>query len=327
MYVEKQLSAKILAGLAGIWPFSALAKSMGQRLIAPFYHAVSDQPLPHIRHLYQLKTVRQFEDDLDFLLRHYTPVDFHQLPAIVENKRKVPGKPPMLLSFDDGLREFYDPIAPILLRKGIPAICFINSGFLDNTDLFFRYKASLLIDALQKCPDAVLLKQIRHTRYADRAQLDLLAQNMGLDFGAFLREQQPYLSSVQVASLLQKGFHFGAHSVDHPEYRLLDQQEQLRQTTKSVETISNKFGLGYRLFSFPFTDFGVSKKFFDVVLEEKKIADFTFGCAGIKTDVNARHIQRIPLEIGDLSAEAILRKELLYFWLKMPFGKNRIHRK
>ena len=98
------------------------------------------------------------------------------------------------------------------------------------------------------------------------------------------------------------------------------------QTTKSTETISNKFGLGYRLFSFPFTDFGVSQRFFDFLLEEKKIADYSFGCAGLKTDVHPRHLQRIPLEINSLSAEDILRREFLYFWLKMPFGQNRIRR-
>jgi peptidoglycan/xylan/chitin deacetylase (PgdA/CDA1 family) len=223
------------------------------------------------------------------------------------------------------LREFYDPIAPMLLRKGIPAICFLNSGFLDNKDLFFRYKASLLIDFLPKLP-GYTAEKLLSVRYENRTELDALATSIGFDFNEFLHQHQPYLQSSQVESLIEKGFHFGAHSVDHPEYQYLDLTEQLRQTTRSTETISNKFGLGYRLFSFPFTDYGVSRKFFEIVLEEKKIADFTFGCAGLKTDVMPRHLQRIPMEANNLSAEAALRREFLYFWLKMPFGKNRIRR-
>jgi peptidoglycan/xylan/chitin deacetylase (PgdA/CDA1 family) len=303
--------------------FRLLSRCIGHRLIAPFYHTVSDVTLPHIRHLYNVKTVRAFEDDLDFLLKHYSPIDFHELPTALEGKNH--GKPPMLLSFDDGLREFYDPIAPLLLRKGIPAICFLNSGFLDNKDLFFRYKVSLLIDRLSELP-GVTATQLLNIRYDNRTALDGLANSIDLDFTGFLQQQQPYLTSEQVTTLIHKGFHFGAHSVDHPEYRFLDLQEQLRQTTRSVETISNKFGLGYRLFSFPFTDFGVTNRFFEVVLKEKKIADYSFGCAGLKTEIHPRHLQRIPMETNNLTAEETLRKEFLYFCLKIPFDKNRIRR-
>ncbi len=324
MATFKNRLADTLSDVAQLLPFSLLSKAATGKLLAPFYHAVSDTPMPHIRHLYRVKTVAEFERDLDFLLKHYTPIDFHELPTLLQHKPRS-GKPPMLLSFDDGLREFYDPIAPILLRKGIPAICFLNSGFLDNKDLFFRYKASLLIDFLPKLP-GYTAEKLLSVRYENRAELDVLATSIGLDFNEFLHQHQPYLQSSQVESLLGKGFHFGAHSVDHPEYQYLDLPEQLRQTTRSTETISNKFGLGYRLFSFPFTDYGVSRKFFEVVLEEKKIADFTFGCAGLKTDIMPRHLQRIPMEANNLSAEAALRREFLYFWLKMPFGKNRIRR-
>ena len=307
-------------------PFKYLSKAASGSIVAPFYHAVSNQPLPHIRHLYAVKTVLEFERDLEFLLKHFSPIDFHDLPTFLDKKQKSSGKPPMLLSFDDGLREFFDPIAPILLRKGIPAICFLNSAFLDNADLFFRYKASLLLEAMPDKNDLALRRKILSVAYADRDQLDTLATDFEVNFKDFLQHQKPYLTSTQVESLLKQGFHIGAHSVDHPEYRFLNLDEQLRQTTKSVEVISNKFGLGYRLFSFPFTDFGVSRKFFDFVLEEKKVADFSFGTAGLKTDIHPRHIQRIPMEINNMSAENILRCEFLYFWMRMPFGKNSIHR-
>lgn len=307
-------------------PFRFLYNRHGNLIVAPYYHAVSDQPLPHIRHLYRAKNIREFESDLDFLLKFYQPIDFHDYVRMLENPAKVKGKTPFLLSFDDGLREFYDTIAPILMRKGIPAICFLNSSFIDNKALFFRYKASLLIEKHGSNIDETTRQEILAVRYADKEQLDAMALELGLDFGAFLETEKPYLSSGQIEELIKKGFHFGAHSIDHPEYRFLSLQEQLVQTTKSVELVSNQFGLGYRLFSFPFTDYGVSKAFFDFVLQDKKVADLSFGCAGLKRDIHPRHIQRIAMEQNKLSAEEILRKEIFYFWLKIPFGKNRIHR-
>lgn len=322
-----RIISRIILRLAKLLPFDQLSRSVDPPLIAPFYHAISDAPLPHIRHLYRVKNISAFERDLDFLLKYYHPIDFHELPNILlKSKPRQNGKIPMLLSFDDGLREFYDPIAPILLRKGIPAICFLNSAFVDNVDLFFRYKASLLLDTLGAQERLEKQKNILSIGYSDREQLNTIAMETGVDFNDFLRKNQPYLTSVQIESLLRQGFHFGAHSVDHPEYRFLSLDEQLRQTTKSTETISNKFGLGYRLFSFPFTDFGVAKRFFEILLTEKKIAEFSFGCAGIKTDFHARHIQRIPMEANNLTAEEILRHAFLYFWLKKPFGGNHIIR-
>lgn len=314
-------------GISRHLPFGLLSAPWGRRLVAPFYHAVSDQPMPHIRHLYQVKNVGQFEQDLDFLLKNYAPIDFRELAHLDLQNAKYKSKPPFLLSFDDGLREFNDPIAPILLRKGVPAICFLNSGFLDNTDLFFRYKASLLVEAMPDKNDVLLRNKILSVRYGEEAVLDALAAQWNVDFSDFLRKQAPYLTTDQVEKLIGQGFHFGAHSVDHPEYQYIDLETQLRQTTRSVEVISNKFGLGYRLFSFPFTDYGVSRRFFEFILKEKKVADFTFGCAGLKDDIFPNHIQRIPLEVNNLGAEEVLRREFLYFWAKIPFGKNTIHRK
>ena len=54
-----------------------------------------------------------------------------------------------LLTFDDGFREIYDIIAPILLDKGIPATFFISSGFLDNRELCYQHKASLLVEKVR----------------------------------------------------------------------------------------------------------------------------------------------------------------------------------
>ena len=57
-----------------------------------------------------------------------------------------------LLSFDDGLSSFYQTIAPILEEESIKAINFVNTDFLDNRELFFRYKVNLIIDKLKHGP-------------------------------------------------------------------------------------------------------------------------------------------------------------------------------
>lgn len=301
-------------------PFSFLQGITRQPLVLPFYHTISDTRLPHIEHLYPVKGSKQFIEDLDFLLKHYRAIDLDEFEDIVLGKKEA-SKPSFLLTFDDGLREFYDVIAPILVKKGVPAICFLNSGFIDNKALFYRYKASLLVEQKTKESTSYLLS----INYQNKDILDKIAEKEEYDFDAFLQTEKPYLSSTQIRSLIDQGFHFGSHSIDHPEYRFIDLNEQIRQTQESTEVVCNMFDLDKRLFSFPFTDYGVSKAYFDRI-REQGILDYSFGSAGQKKDHMPRHFQRIALELGNQHASQVLRGELLYYMLKFPFGKNTIQR-
>ncbi len=332
---------KYMLGLAGWWsllPTRFLQQLSGVRVIFPFFHAVSDDPLPHIQPLYPVKSIAAFTRDLDFLLRHYEPLDVETFFTLVKN-REQPSRPSFLLSFDDGLRQFYDVVAPVLRQKGVPAICFLNSGFVDNQGLFFRYKAALLVQWLTKEPsfrkkareffqlsstdaDSDEMKhielQLLSITYQNRHKLDELAEQTGYRFSDFLATYRPYMSAAQIRELIRQGFYFGAHSIDHPEYRHLPLAGQLRQTKESLDEVCRRFSLSYRAFSFPFTDYGVSKRFFEM-LQEQKIADVTFGCAGLRTPGNGTHFQRIPFEVDKLSGRQVLHTELLYHILKKGF--------
>ncbi|RYD69268.1 MAG: hypothetical protein EOP53_27470, partial [Sphingobacteriales bacterium] len=80
------------------------------------------------------------------MLKHFKPLRFAEVQEIA--KGSTVKYPSFFLSFDDGLRSFYEVAAPVLQRKGIEAACFVNSSCIDNKALFFRYKASLLIEEL-----------------------------------------------------------------------------------------------------------------------------------------------------------------------------------
>jgi peptidoglycan/xylan/chitin deacetylase (PgdA/CDA1 family) len=334
----KTIPYKLFPFLQKAIPFKALISLTGQHFICPFYHAVADDDVIHIKHLYRIKKISDFEKDLDFLIRHFKPVDYALLLEHLKNGNKLPGNS-FLLSFDDGLREFHDVIAPILLRKGVPAICFLNSGFIDNKDLFFRYKASILIETILKhkslitaVKDWLIEKEVSTNGdithiltidYHHRSLLDDLSVLLGVSFDDYLAQHQPYLTTSQVLDLKQKGFHFGAHSVDHPLFSSLTMEQQIIQLTTSLNKICDGFELDNRLFSFPFTDHGVSKAFFNKMFDpEKPLADLTFGCSGLKKDILPFHLQRIPMEIQGLSAKEILSSEYLYYCCKGLIGKN-----
>lgn len=322
-----------LQGVASAIPLPFLRFIAGQRIVMPVYHLVSDVPVPHISPLYPIKNTRDFTQDLDFLLRNYTPIDLPQLIAATNGEVQLP-RNAFFLSFDDGLSQFHDIIAPILARKGVPATCFLNSSFIDNRDLFFRYKAALAANAIGNSPHllrdtavqhwfaAHSITNLLHIRYSNRHLLDSLLPLLGIDTKTYLAKAQPYLTSEQVSTLIKQGFHFGAHSCDHPEYADINVAEQVRQTVDSLQHIAHSFELPYRAFAFPFTDFGADDAVFQAMHGKNAHTDISFGCAGMKRDSWPQHFQRIPVEKEGLSAEKTIHSEYLYYLLKAPFGRN-----
>ena len=182
-------------------------------------------------------------------------------------------------------------MAPILVKKGVPATFFINSGFVDNKALFYRHCESLEIE-------------FGHD----------FSQQQILDF---LNNEKPYLTTEQIQMLSNQGFTIGAHSIDHLYYCEIPVGEQLHQTRESLEFVSSIVNHKWRLFAFPFTDFNVSKTFFKQI---EPWVDLSFGTAGLKDDKIPFHLQRIACEKDRLiSVETILKRSYLKYIAKYFF--------
>jgi peptidoglycan/xylan/chitin deacetylase (PgdA/CDA1 family) len=320
-----------------------LLKWSKHKLILPLYHSVNDTIPPHLLYLYEVHNKNEFVRDLDILLKQFHPIDLSELIDIIQNNKPI-NKPCFHLTFDDGLSSFFNTVAPILKQKGIPATNFLNSAFIGNRELFFRHKVSLIIDKLHHQKGNTQLWENYHRwskqnqlskeyyqklllsiQYDERHILDELAPLLEMDFLKYLQENKPYLEKQQITSLISQGFTFGAHSIDHPEFRFIAGKDQLRQTTDSVNAISTEFNLPYRVFSFPFTDYGISRSFFETIYNDKTV-ELTFGTAGIKDDSVKNNLQRIPAELKNLSLKEILKKEYLYYCLLKSIGKHQIKR-
>ncbi len=334
---------RILQASQFAWQMPWLIRLTGQRIFSPFYHSVQGKAdMSHIRHLYPLRTVEQFEADLDYLLRYFEPISLEETSRLLSGQKPHRG-PAFFLSFDDGLSELYELIAPILIRKGIPAALFVNSAFVNNKALFFRYKVSLLMDLLfQKSPSRAVRSAIVKScaaqglafsqpadllgiGYARRSLADELAGLLDYSFDGYLQQRQPYLSTEQLKSLQAKGFAIGAHSIDHPLYAELGLEEQLFQTRQSLEFVSTYFAPALRSFAFPFTDDGVGLVFFNA-LQDQNLVDISFGSAGLKRDSAPRHYQRSPMELGNFSTAVLVKAAYFAYIVKGIFGKNTIIR-
>ena len=323
--MHKAIRQTILTKLISTIPYPLWEKMAKPELVVPYYHLVSDEEVLHVKHLYKYKNTRQFQQDIDFLANRFTVIGLNDLLRYLDSGTPLPQKT-LLFTFDDGLREIYDIVAPMLLQRGISATIFVSSGFLDNQKLFFKHKASILADYFQhhrnpkvyreisrifqkygiKCNE--IYQGILSITYSNCTMLDEAAELIGYDFEHYLQTKKPYLTSDQIQRLLSQGFTIGAHSIDHPYYSALSLDQQLFQTLRSIEVIKNQFNLAYRAFSFPYSDHLVTNTFFTTLFSSGKI-DISFGNQGLRKDDFPANIQRINLEKQVLPAHQQLAYE------------------
>lgn len=318
----KNISIKALSKISEIFNADFLIKQTSVKTIFPFWHIISDNAPIHIKHLYQIKSVKEFKSDIDFLLKYFKPVSFNKYI----DREKKSGRKEMVFSFDDGLKECSEIIAPILIEKGIPAIFFINSDFVDNKALFYKYKLSIIVDKiinsdLSKINKIYTTKKILALSYNQEKTIDEIAAKNGINFQEYLKNKKPYMSLKELKLLKSQGFTIGAHSQNHPLYSQINIKEQISQTKNSLNFVDENFNQKLKLFAFPFTDFGISDKFFETVYKQG-IADYTFGTAGLKTDYFKHNIQRIAMEKNSFTAEKNIKTMYIAHKIKNIINQN-----
>jgi peptidoglycan/xylan/chitin deacetylase (PgdA/CDA1 family) len=283
--------------------------------IGLLYHVVSDESLPHIRHLYPYKNVASFESDLAYLKDHYPLVSYEEL---LEQRamRRRPALPAALLSFDDGFKECFSIIRPILLRNGIPAVFFVNTDGIDNRRMLYRQKVSLCIDkvlsgevdweraalaqirrdyGLQGGDPESFVDWVKSLNYRERDLIDRLCQELEIDVDGYLRTYRPYLTSEEILALAGDGFTMGAHTRGHAKLNLLSPSEMEGEIAGSCRDIQQLTGQERVPFAFPFSAYGVDRQTLADILSRNPAIGLLFDAKGIRQE-RALLMNRIMLD-------------------------------
>ena len=87
-----------------------------QRVIVPFYHKVSDEESTFEKYLYSSRKVLDFKKDIAVLSNYYSPISMQEFIEISKSTIKL-NQNYFHLTFDDGLSNFHEVVAPILLKN------------------------------------------------------------------------------------------------------------------------------------------------------------------------------------------------------------------
>lgn len=307
--------------------------------IFPYYHIVKDSKVAHIENLYPYKNQTQFISDLEFLLKHYKPIN----PEMLQTDRSI--KNTFLLSFDDGLSEIYTDIFPILKARNVKAIFFINPCFVDNTEALYKHSISIVISHLKKnnfkkedveaintilllptLSNEALEMKLKATPFSSRAKINEVLTQLNINIDHYLSSERPYISKLQIQEMMDAGFYFGGHTMSHPPLNQLSHADQKAQIIDSIEWLKSNFGIQYSYFAFPFSDKGISSKLIQELFEYDQQL-LIFGNSGLKKDIDSRIIQRFSLENPNRKPGKVIISENLYKIYNKLIGKYNIHRK
>lgn len=115
------------------------------------YHSISEDLLPGVHPYYQTSTSpKTFRKHMSFLTENgYSVLPLKEAVALLTTGHSYDSNA-LVLTFDDGLKDFYTEAFPILQAYGHPSTVFLPTAFVDNQSSKFKGKSCLSWDEVRE---------------------------------------------------------------------------------------------------------------------------------------------------------------------------------
>jgi peptidoglycan/xylan/chitin deacetylase (PgdA/CDA1 family) len=215
-----------------------------------------------------------FRTQVRHLKRYYTPLTMVELVQGLFEGRSLPANA-IVITVDDGYRDFYEIAYPILKEESVPATFFITTGFVNGDLWLWPDQVSWLFGQDFELRDEILLGDVCLRRGAyDEGGRDRVAQSLVARFlvipdeqkqaeisrlaealGKNLPEDAPvgYQAATwsQVAEMAANGVEIGGHTVTHPSLGTVDYDRAAWEISRSMADIKRHLGEAPRTFCYP----------------------------------------------------------------------------
>jgi len=306
---------------------------------AIMYHYIReyDAGFPYFKSLH----VDDFKNQLDYFESNFGFVSQDDFVLALQAKKNTHG---IVLTFDDGLKDHFDYVFPLLKERGlwgifyIPTLMYERKQFLDVHKIHLllgKFPAREVYESLLNCIEETYLthqhiKEFRELTYADQVNDDyfLLVKrtlNYFIDtkwrtcvldrlMDLFFHDERElftsfYLAPRDIDEMHSGGMIIGSHTVTHPVMSKLSAREQKREIENSFFCLKNIVGeFKMKTFCYPYGGFHTFTKDTEQLLQQQ-------GCA-FSFNVETRDI-----ELNDLMLrkQALPRYDCNYF----PYGQCR----
>jgi peptidoglycan/xylan/chitin deacetylase (PgdA/CDA1 family) len=258
----KHAAKGLLASSAG-WRASALLRNRGT--VALMYHRINgaDRRFPGM-------PVEQFREQMRWIRTNCTPVAAEDTLEAARMGGRI--RPPVVITFDDGFRDYHDLAYPILRELRIPAAMFLSTDFMDRGGMLWGDVLHWAVSSsprddvrLPWLPDTALSLASKEARNAcireSKAHLKGIpdAQRRALlaEFVARLEAPDPdsaldrQMLSWDEVRATREGTTYGGHSHTHPILSQLEAPEMEFEIRTCSERIRAELGEAPRCFAYP----------------------------------------------------------------------------
>jgi len=317
-------------GRAFGWLVAALERSARPRqgaLAVLTYHRVDDPARsPQLDPGLVSALPSEFEEQMALIASRYRPLSLEELLAVRRGEAELPLRS-VLVTFDDGYRDFAAEAWPILQRQGVPAVLFVPTAYPGSASGFWwdRLFSALTTPASTRAIDTPVgelhldsssnrLGAYRRLRDVVKSLPHEEAMTLVDDICRALGAP-PVGSAVlgwsELRQLQAEGVSLAPHSRTHPLLDRLSIDAARKEIVGSVEDLTREVGPVPRVFAYPAG--GESPEIADVLTEERFELAFTTqrGTNDVR-DGNWLRLRRI--NVGRASTIPLLRAQLLPWW-------------
>jgi peptidoglycan/xylan/chitin deacetylase (PgdA/CDA1 family) len=216
-------------------------------------------------------TPESFERQLLHLAERYSVVSTEQVLAAVRHEQPLPERA-VLLTFDDGYRDFGEIAWRILRRYGMPALLFVPTSYPDAQREFWwdrlaRAFTSTERQLLERAPCGTLSLRTPAERQASlriwikrletlpHEQAMRLVDELCRELGEQKRGRGKTLTWRELRTLVAEGLAVGAHTRSHPALTRLTPDMARAEIRGSRHDLLREMGLLTTVFSYPFGDY------------------------------------------------------------------------
>jgi peptidoglycan/xylan/chitin deacetylase (PgdA/CDA1 family) len=216
---------------------------------------------------HQVTHVAGFEAQMAYLAGRYRALAMPELLALVRAGRPLPARA-LLITFDDGYRNFAEVAWPILKRHGLPATLFVPTAYPDRPDRLFWWDTlahalghTARRDAIDTPAGLLPLasaaqrqKALSRLKAALRPLPDEEAQEWSRRLAAELNappQSNQVLGWDELRRLEAEGVTLGAHTQTHPNLAHLEAEEVRREVEGSLADLDRETGRAWPIFAYP----------------------------------------------------------------------------
>lgn len=220
-------------------------------IIILFYHRVTDEVDFITKGMNGVHTsIANFGKHIRFLKKNYHLVSLKELTSLLKTEDKD-STTYITITFDDGFRDIYLNVFPLLQKYKIPATIFLITDYINANRLMWRHKQYYY---------KYYKKNINETEESNLAN-------------------KIYLNWDEVKMMYENGLDIGAHTCNHSVLNQLPLDCARKEIINSKEKIEQMVGIKVKVFAYPF---GRKKDFNEEIKEIVKNAGFVYACSTIE---------------------------------------------